>query len=542
MREPEDVPEPLRNLIDDYLDGLLDENGIQELQEFLCADAELRSYFVRYARLHTDLHLEVRARQASQRALDSIRQLDQEQANPSLSALTSPGRRSFFQKLLVPARIAAAACILCVAGVSVWFLRHSLATGEPAVAWLVNAQNCKWVDDVESAGNMPAGITLRIERGLAELRFQCGARVVLEGPARLELLSGKSARLLHGKLTAKVPGAATGFEILSPQAKVIDLGTEFGMAVSDSGATDVYVFAGKVEAHPATRNVQAGPLSLTQNQGAQFVDGHIVLHHVGQGAGADQFVRAIVPPPVIRPRTFQLRFDQASKDGLRDAAGQGTGLTHRLPGTGSRLPELDPNLRLDTAKAQLELTTTNSDLNTQYKLAQGEYIGVRLRDVGFTGTEDFAATATFLNIPALEMVGQFGLYAGAKSDLNIRGGLLSAKKKDPGQYTQFLVNNHDHGRDSDIYKVGLLSTGTDLRMTLKRTDGKYALTVDNLTDGSSSTLSIRHPDLLDHEPDLFVGLFGANTQSNVRRTLLVKDFQVTVWTVSSPAPPAGPAS
>ncbi len=84
--------------------------------------------------------------------------------------------------------------------------------------------------------------------------------------------------------------------------------------------------------------------------------------------------------------------------------------------------------------------------------------------------------------------------------------------------------------------MGLLSTGTDLRLTLKRLQGKYSLTVENLTDGSTSTLTIRHPGFLDGERELFVGLFGANTQSNVRKTLVVKEFQVTVWTAATEPP------
>ena len=55
------VPEPLRDLIDDYLSGLLDEGGVRRLEEALRGDPEARAYFVRYARLHTDLHLEARA-------------------------------------------------------------------------------------------------------------------------------------------------------------------------------------------------------------------------------------------------------------------------------------------------------------------------------------------------------------------------------------------------------------------------------------------------------------------------------------------------
>jgi hypothetical protein len=291
------------------------------------------------------------------------------------------------------------------------------------------------------------------------------------------------------------------------------------------------VFEGKVEALLAGQGTgRAGAISLTQNQAVRITAGQVTLQPAGPRAGADRFVRAIVPPPLVRPRTLRLTFDRPGQ-GVRDAAGLGTGLTHRLPGTGAELPGLDPNLRLDPARGQLRLTTTDSDLNTQFKLHHGEYLGVRLADLGFTGKEDFAVTVTIPDIPALEFIGQFGLFAGSRSDQNIRGGLLSSRRNEPGQYTEFLVNNHQ-GRDANLHMVGLLSTGTDLRLTLKRTAGRYSLAVENLTAGSASTLTIRHPEFLDGRPDLFVGLFGANTQSEVRKTLTIKEFSVTVWTVS----------
>jgi hypothetical protein len=165
-------------------------------------------------------------------------------------------------------------------------------------------------------------------------------------------------------------------------------------------------------------------------------------------------------------------------------------------------------------------------------LYHGEYLGVRLSDVGFTGSEDFAVTVTIPNIPALDMVGQFGLYAGIKSDQNIRGGVIVAQGGEPGKYNQFLVNNRERD-DHDFCQVGLLSTGTDLRLTLRRMGGKYSLAVENLTAGSTSTVTIPHPDFLDGSRDLFVGLFGANTQSDVRKTLVMKEFAVTVWTTSA---------
>ena len=75
-----------------------------------------------------------------------------------------------------------------------------------------------------------------------------------------------------------------------------------------------------------------------------------------------------------------------------------------------------------------------------------------------------------------------------------------------------------------------MSTGDDLRLTMRRANGRYCLVVENITRGSSNTLAINHPSFLDKELDLFAGLFGANTQSDVCKTLTVSDVKITVWT------------
>jgi FecR-like protein len=542
MNELEELPGHWKDLIDDYLDGILDEAGMQELEDHLRADAESRHYFVRYARLHTDLYLEARARDAAGRALEKLEQLasashcEVHESNGEIGKqITSKARTKksngskldrVFSVFHPWPRTAALAAGLLVAVVAGGLLARGWSgTGradDESIAWLVNAQDCTWSES-GLTGHLQPGTVLKIERGLAEFKFQCGAQIILEGPSEVHLLSSRSARLVSGKLTASVPAEAVGFEILSPHGKVVDLGTEFGVR-SGNGLTEVYVFKGKVEAHPAGK-IETGRV-LDEHQAAQMSLGTV---RPIEPVPENQFVRTIVPPPIIVPRTLRLTFDRVVEGTIRDQSGVGTGLTHRLPGTGAGLTDRDGNLRLNQEKSQLELTTTNSDLNTQYKLNQGEYFGVRLADLGFTGKEDFAASVTIHNIPALEVVGQFGLYAGGRSDRSIRGGLIG--HMEPGQYTQFLVNN-DKGCDTaDINKVGLLSPGTDLRLTFRRIGGKYSLTVENLTEGSTSTLTIRHPDFMDAENDLYVGLFGANTQSEVRKTLIFKDFQATVWTV-----------
>jgi hypothetical protein len=157
----------------------------------------------------------------------------------------------------------------------------------------------------------------------------------------------------------------------------------------------------------------------------------------------------------------------------------------------------------------------------------GEYLGFRLEDLGWTGSDDFEISATIPKIPSLNVVGQFGLYVGASSEASIRGGLISQTQ--PGRYGLFLVKNHG-GIDTDTNEVGLMSTGDDLRLALRRLDGKYSLVVENQTLGWSNTLTINHPAFLDNERKLYAGVFGANTQSDVSKTLSIKEVAVTLWT------------
>ena len=188
---------------------------------------------------------------------------------------------------------------------------------------------------------------------------------------------------------------------------------------------------------------------------------------------------------------------------------------------------------LDAEEGLLVLQTTNTDINTSYRLWHGEYLGVRLADLGFTGKEDFAITVVVPDIPDLRRVGQFGLYAGPHHKRNIRGGMISTDE--PSQYKQFLVLNQE-SKDVKPQFVGAGFAGDDLRLTLRREGKRYSLTVENQTAGTpSTTITMQQPEFLENENDFYVGFFGANTQNpNEPRKLKLKEFQVTVWTVAGP--------
>jgi hypothetical protein len=168
----------------------------------------------------------------------------------------------------------------------------------PFLATLSGASNCVWQGGVMptyEGARLPAGI-LRLERGLAEIAFDDGARVLLEGPAAFEVTSTYSGFLHQGRLVARVESPSEGFIVQTPTMQVVDLGTEFGVDVIPSGATEVYCFEGLIEVHPSQGDNEAAVKQrLTAGQA-----GMISL------AGAAQFTSPASPPlPFVRklPKT-----------------------------------------------------------------------------------------------------------------------------------------------------------------------------------------------------------------------------------------------
>ena len=233
--------------------------------------------------------------------------------------------------------------------------------------------------------------------------------------------------------------------------------------------------------------------------------------------------------PAIQPRTLALDFQSPRSYTLADATGLGTGFTHRLPGTGGELPANDPNWKLSAAAGRFELTATASDLNTRFRLDEAEFPGIRLNDLGFTGSEDFEVAVVLQDIPKMDFVGQFGVYAGTSNNWAIRGGLVS--QREPASYRQFAVNTRE-GRDKDAYFIGLGSPGDEIRIQLKRIGGKYSMSVENHTSGATSTLEIRHPEFLDGRSDLMVGIFAADPRGTDHKAVHFGAFSATVWTAT----------
>lgn len=92
---------------------------------------------------------------------------------------------------------------------------------------------------------LPDGLLL-FDAGVAEIDFFCGATLIVEGPAVLNLESDWSVRVLKGRLRASVPPAARGFIVKAADSEIIDLGTEFALDVGEDH-TAVQVIDGEVK-------------------------------------------------------------------------------------------------------------------------------------------------------------------------------------------------------------------------------------------------------------------------------------------------------
>jgi len=87
---------------------------------------------------------------------------------------------------------------------------------------------------------------LRLQSGVAEIEFFQGARLCIEGPAEIQLISAGEVSCLRGRFSVHVPPQARGFRIGTPQGDIVDLGTDFGLDLNDV-SPELHVFNGEVE-------------------------------------------------------------------------------------------------------------------------------------------------------------------------------------------------------------------------------------------------------------------------------------------------------
>ena len=268
--------ESLESLLEQWTDGSLTTADVEALREMLRKDAKLRDRFVDWQMLGAALSMEsdsLPTGMAESRLAEPLRASEKSSVEAgwkfllaitvSIAVVAIAGRWAYLEALTE--RVVSTPEIVDSGPAAI---EEPTSRGIAMVTRLVNADWEQQSSSTIGVGQALEPGTLKLRSGYAQVEFFCGASVILEGPAELELLSPTAARFLSGRLRAQVPPAARGFQIDVDGMKVIDLGTEFGLSVTAVGS-DVQVFDGevRVERDAVTSQLVRAGQSFSQKDG-----------------------------------------------------------------------------------------------------------------------------------------------------------------------------------------------------------------------------------------------------------------------------------
>ncbi|HEX3131967.1 MAG TPA: hypothetical protein VHX44_00120 [Planctomycetota bacterium] len=230
-----------------YADGQAQVAELALLQAAIRDDAEFRRWFVRF------LHLDAALAGQPGIAAPLLRPAD-DSGSAWLAHQTHPGSIRWWWRA---SATAAAAVLIVLVGASLPFERASSSTSAPV--FLMASTQAQWADPESElslrSGDLPRGL-LRLESGSAEFHFQHGASAVLLGPVAVRFTGGNDLYVQSGQVLCRCPTPESRITVITPTTQVVDLGTEFAVAViPDASATQVAVISGAVQVGTSTTAV-----------------------------------------------------------------------------------------------------------------------------------------------------------------------------------------------------------------------------------------------------------------------------------------------
>jgi hypothetical protein len=225
-----------------YADGVASAETTARLDAALREDAEFRALFLDYLNLDGALG---NAAVLSGHLREKVVAFPVRKARPFLRWLA-----------------AAAAIVVALFVVPLFFPKDDAPLGV-----LTQSVAADWMGTALQPGQKLAPGWLRLRAGVVKIEFARGARVVLEGPAELRLVTDNEGFLQSGKLRAFVPQAAHGFMIRGEGFSAVDRGTEFGVIAG--ARPEVHVLAGTVAVHGETERL------LAKTEGVRFSAGEM---------------------------------------------------------------------------------------------------------------------------------------------------------------------------------------------------------------------------------------------------------------------------
>ncbi len=305
-------------LIDDWLDGVMDEAGRRELNAWIVASPEHATEFAERSHMHSRLFDWAKA--IGSCGVDDV--------------VESVAESVAFQpaKICWQAKAFAAAVVAALVAVFLFNPEKGPVPGEP-VATLGESPGAELLylgralpesDTVLRAGEY------RLKQGMASVEFATGVQLLIEAPALFRMVSPELVILSEGRVAAHVPPEGIGFRIETPSAEIVDFGTDFAVDVGLDRASEVHVFSGEVEVQP--RKGEVDPVLLLTNGATRIdYDSDVPL---GIPVDGDRFLRSLDEPSIEYSQLIKMMNPVlyyrmgVPKDGMRikDVAGDATGM------------------------------------------------------------------------------------------------------------------------------------------------------------------------------------------------------------------------
>lgn len=222
--------------IDAALDGSLDAEEFDALQEELRSDPAAMDHWCRQAEIHGRLEWEL-----SEHAIPF--------STPKVVKL----------RPALPRWAAAAALLFAGLGIGLLAGRHGSTTPGVTIAKhstfysgetigrITAIDSAEWTGSPLHLGDWVSTGSLQLVNGSAEITFDCGATVQLLAPARLHLTSPTRALLESGKATIDIPRQAYGFVFETPSTEISRRLSRFAVAVEDDGHSEIHVLDGQIQ-------------------------------------------------------------------------------------------------------------------------------------------------------------------------------------------------------------------------------------------------------------------------------------------------------
>lgn len=316
-------------LTESFLEGTLDDTAAARLDDLVANDPEAARFYLKYIELHGELHQIYEGRTPSAPSTPLLPDLYGNSGDDPLSSpedrkpSTGMGPTGPILGWFGVIGITLVMSVLVV--VTLWWGAEQKPCKPGAqklqIAQVTAASDCFWSanSDAEVDAVLGLGDRVALEQGTAEITYDTGVKVWIQGPVSYVISDTNRGLLEEGEISASVPPEAIGFVVDTPAGEIIDQGTEFDVKVrkdTNSGETtaDVRVIRGAVDVNL--------PHGQAEDQGAnRFTSGEAVRMSSLQRQEAKQTLpeEDLFDPRTIKGLRLWLRADAAV---MRDDQGR----------------------------------------------------------------------------------------------------------------------------------------------------------------------------------------------------------------------------